>query len=175
MKKPTDENTIVNEAVPINPKEEVSPTEIEYIKELKPYHDELLTRIAINGEKIRDVAADTGYTHEWLTKLWRSKVGQARIKELLAKVDVELVKERVKQLANKAVQRLTEVLEENNPDDKALVVRVAQDLLDRAAVNAPKEQKIQLEHIHDAFRTAIEEASAVMEEKKKEKELEANA
>jgi len=140
-----------------------------YLKKISPWHDEILKRVALKGDKPGQIERDLGIAMGWVSKIINSDAGKKRMLELIERADVEIVKKKVALLANRALAVLNEILESDDPEILTIKARVAQDLLDRAGVNEPKEHRVTYDHIFKTIRNSIESMSKEMEAKDKDR------
>lgn len=108
------------------------------LRSIQPIHKEVLRRIA-RGEKNKKIAEDMGVSEVMVSYTKNSITSQAQLHELQKERDEQVLKAttRVSRMADKCIDVLENVLDD--PDTHVHQrIRVAQDLLNRAGVDAPK-------------------------------------
>lgn len=111
---------------------------------LQAKHREIL-RLRSIGMKETEIARHLGMHNQTVSLICTSALGRKQIdnladgrdKAVMSGVDLLGVTKRINELAPKAIERLAEIMADNNTDSK-LLAAVSQDLLDRAGFAAVK-------------------------------------
>jgi hypothetical protein len=146
------------------------------VKNLLPWHLKAINEHIVENKAPDQIALENNVTPNHVKLILSSNLARDYIKnELLNKLDLSVIRLRVKNLSDKAINVLDKILtgSAKTPEEKALQARVAMDILNRTGINEPKEHKISMEHIFKSFASQAEDVyNKIMEEEAEDAEIE---